>query len=62
MYFIEKYKRRTWAVYDERKNLVCVTLYKRGAEEVRRRLENLATTESQKSGKGKGRIYHECHS
>ncbi len=36
---IEKRKDgRSWAVYDENGTLVCVCLYKRGAEEVVRRL------------------------
>ncbi len=30
---------RFWAVYDHNGNLVCVCVYKKGAEEVRRRLE-----------------------
>lgn len=34
----EKYG-RFWAVYDENNELVCVTVYKKGAEEVIRRLE-----------------------
>jgi hypothetical protein len=45
---IERYgKSRYWAVYDG-KELVVVTLYKRGAQEVRRRLETrpLAATEA----------------
>ncbi len=35
---IERYGRRFWAVYDEAGNLVVVTVYKRGALEVVRRL------------------------
>jgi hypothetical protein len=39
---IERYgKTRNWAVYDEHE-LVVVTLYKRGAQEVLRRLQALA--------------------
>lgn len=34
---IEKYG-RFWAVYDEKDILVCVTVYKKGAIEVKRRL------------------------
>jgi len=34
---IEKYG-KFWAVYDQEKNLVCVTVYKKGAIEVIRRL------------------------
>ena len=38
---IEKYgKTRFWAVYDEDGTLVCVTVYKRGAKEVVRRLQS----------------------
>ncbi len=36
---IEKYGSRNWAVYDNAENLVCVTLYKKGALEVVKRLE-----------------------
>lgn len=36
---IEKYG-RFWGVYDEQDILVCVTVYKKGAEEVIRRLNN----------------------
>ena len=35
---IEPYGSRHWAVYDEEGALVCVTVYKRGAREVVRRL------------------------
>jgi len=35
---IEKYGNRFWAVYDADGSLVCVTVYKRGAKEVVRRL------------------------
>ena len=35
---IERYGSRHWAVYDEKGALVCVTVYKRGAREVVRRL------------------------
>ena len=37
---IEKYGRRFWAVYDVDGTLICVTVYKRGAMEVVRRLES----------------------
>lgn len=37
---IEKYKSsRFWAVYDEIGLLICVAVYKKGAEEIVRRLE-----------------------
>ena len=37
---LEKYKDgRFWAVYDKDNILVCVTVYKKGAKEVIRRLE-----------------------
>ena len=36
---VEKWNRRHWAVYDG-PELVCVTLYKKGAVEVKRRLED----------------------
>ncbi len=35
---IKKYGRRYWAVYDDRGELVCVTVYKKGAREVARLL------------------------
>jgi len=37
---VEKYGRtRFWAVYDEQGILICLTVYKKGAQEVVRRLE-----------------------
>jgi hypothetical protein len=36
---IERYGNRFFALYDADGSLVCVTVYKKGAEEVRRRLE-----------------------
>ena len=35
---IERYKNRYWALRDHDGTLICVTVYKKGAEEVRRRL------------------------
>ena len=35
---VVRYKGRFWAVYDKAGTLVVVTVYKRGAHEVRRRL------------------------
>ena len=35
---IQKYN-RYWSVYDKESNLVCVAVYKKGAEEVARRIE-----------------------
>lgn len=37
---IEKYSQRSWAVYDNAGELVCITVYKKGALEVVRRLES----------------------
>jgi hypothetical protein len=37
-YFIKKHGRRYWKVVDGNDDLVCVTLYKKGAEEVIRRI------------------------
>ena len=37
---IKKYSLRYWGVYDNQGNLVCVTVYKKGAQEVVRRLDN----------------------
>lgn len=37
---VEKWDRRHWAVYDG-SELVCVTVYKKGAVEVKRRLEGV---------------------
>ncbi len=37
---IERYgKTRFWALYDEDGTLICVTVYRKGAEEVLRRLQ-----------------------
>jgi hypothetical protein len=36
---IRKYGRRYWALYDDAGELVCVYLYKKGAAEVLRRLQ-----------------------
>lgn len=36
---IEKYGFRYWAVYDEKDELICVTVYKKGALEVAKRLQ-----------------------
>jgi len=39
---IEKYRGSNhWGVFDEKGELVCVTVYKKGAKEVVRRLEEL---------------------
>ena len=35
---VEKYKRRHWAAYDAEGILVCVCVYRKGAEEVVRRV------------------------
>ena len=43
MYTIRHYRYRFWAVYRDRE-LVCVTVYKRGAAEVARRLNALPAT------------------
>lgn len=40
MYRIEKYGSRHWAVFDK-SDLVCVTVYLKGAREVLRRLQQL---------------------
>lgn len=45
-YRIEKYGSRFWAVYDEQNLLIVVTLYKKGAAEVVRRLTALTTAAS----------------
>jgi len=33
-------KTRFWALYDEDGELICVTVYRKGAEEVKRRLQS----------------------
>lgn len=39
---VEKYPNsRFWAVYDQAGGLICVAVYKRGANEVARRIEKL---------------------
>ena len=40
---IEKWSRRFWAVYDNDGELICVTVYKKGAKEVVRRLSQLTS-------------------
>jgi hypothetical protein len=40
---IRKYGGRYWALYDDAGELVCVCLYKKGAAEVLRRLQQLPT-------------------
>ncbi|WHH57191.1 hypothetical protein [Petroclostridium sp. X23] len=37
---IEKYDARYWAVYDDTNKLVCVTVYKKGSNEVVLRLQS----------------------
>lgn len=37
-YRFDKYGMRNWAVYDSNEEMVCVTVYRKGAEEVIRRL------------------------
>lgn len=37
---VEKYNERNWAIYDTQGDLICITVYKKGALEVARRLEN----------------------
>lgn len=39
---IERHGRRHWGVYDARRNLVCVCVYFKGAQEVVRRLTVVA--------------------
>jgi hypothetical protein len=41
---IRKYGGRYWALYDDAGELVCVCLYKKGAAEVLRRLQQLPAT------------------
>ena len=38
---IEKWYPRFWAVYDDDGELVCVTVYKKGAQEVVRRITDV---------------------
>ena len=46
MYTYQKYGFRNWAVYDPAGELVCVTVYKCGAAETARRLNELAQANS----------------
>ena len=41
VYWLDRYKSRYWAVFSPEGRLVCVTLYKKGAEEVIRLLGSL---------------------
>ena len=43
-YRIEKYGSRFFAVYDQNNSLICVTVYRRGATEVVRRLQEAVAT------------------
>ena len=43
-YRIEKYGSRFFAVYDQNNSLICVTVYRRGAREVVRRLQEAVAT------------------
>ena len=45
MFRIEKYGNRFWAVFDSIGELVAVCVYKKGATEVKRRLELEGVTE-----------------
>lgn len=47
---VKKYGFRNWALYDDNGELICVTVYKRGALEVARRLgdEAILLQETQK--------------
>ena len=42
---IEKWYPRFWAVYDDDDELVCVTVYKKGAQEVVRRITDVQPRE-----------------
>lgn len=48
---IRKYG-RNWAVFDKKGDLVCLTVYKRGAVEVVRRLKGLNAKEGKADGLG----------
>jgi len=50
---IKKYG-RAWAVYDEQGNLICLTVYKKGAIEVIRRLQDIKTTVKEETENGLG--------
>lgn len=39
---ITRYKGRFWALIDSDGTLICVTVYRKGAEEVKRRLSRLS--------------------
>lgn len=45
----EKYGQRFWAVYDEQGDLIAVTVYKKGAREVIRRVSGSITTSTSAS-------------
>ncbi len=44
VYWFDRYKTRYWAVFSPEGKLVCVTLYKKGAQEVVRLLGSLAAS------------------
>ena len=44
---VERYRKtRSWAVYDDDGVMICLTLYKKGANEVKRRMEELLALSS----------------
>ena len=45
MYTFKKYSGRNWAVYDPAGELVCVTVYKKGAQTAADLLNELASTD-----------------
>lgn len=43
---------RNWAVYDEQSKLICLTVYKKGAIEVIRRLQGIKTNIKEETANG----------
>ncbi len=52
VYWLDRYKARYWAVFSPEGRLVCVTLYKKGAEEVVRLLGSLTDSRPAPSSAG----------
>ena len=58
---IEKYgKTRFWAVYDTDKELICICVYLKGAQEVLRRLQGQDTSHAREDTSSKRVVNERC--
>lgn len=53
MLILKKHGDKYWAVYDKENELICITVYKKGAEEVIRRLATKGFKEKMEAEKDK---------